>query len=94
MAYYKLSLVGLSGSESLYPSQLSGGMKKELELQELLPLDPQILFFDEPSAGLDPVNCQILDELIIDLKNSLGLTFVIVSHDLQSIFSISDHAVF
>ena len=69
-------------------------MKKELELQELFALDPQILFFDEPSAGLDPINCQILDELIIDLKNNLGLTFVIVSHDLQSIFSISDHAVF
>jgi phospholipid/cholesterol/gamma-HCH transport system ATP-binding protein len=94
LAYYKLSLVGLSGSESLYPSQLSGGMKKRAGIARALALDPQILFFDEPSAGLDPVNCQILDELIIDLKNNLGLTFVIVSHDLQSIFSISDHAVF
>ena len=94
LAYYKLSLVGLSGSESLYPSQLSGGMKKRAGIARALALDPQILFFDEPSAGLDPINCQILDELIIDLKNNLGLTFVIVSHDLQSIFSISDHAVF
>ena len=94
LAYYKLSLVGLGGSESLYPSQLSGGMKKRAGIARALALDPKILFFDEPSAGLDPVNCQILDELINDLKKNLGLTFVIVSHDLQSIFSISDHAVF
>ena len=94
LAYYKLSLVGLSGSESLYPSQLSGGMKKRAGIARALALDPQILFFDEPSAGLDPVNCRNLDQLINDLKKNLGLTFVIVSHDLQSIFSISDHAVF
>lgn len=94
LAFYKLSLVGLSGSESLYPSQLSGGMKKRAGIARALALDPQILFFDEPSAGLDPVNSQILDELINDLKKNLGLTFVIVSHDIQSIFSISDQAVF
>jgi phospholipid/cholesterol/gamma-HCH transport system ATP-binding protein len=94
LAYYKLSLVGLSGAEALYPSQLSGGMKKRAGIARALALDPQILFFDEPSAGLDPVNSQILDQLINDLKKNLGLTFVIVSHDLQSIFSMSDHAVF
>ena len=94
LAYYKLSLVGLSGSESLYPSQLSGGMKKRAGIARALALDPQILFFDEPSAGLDPVNCGKLDELINDLKENLGLTFVIVSHELKSIFATADKAVF
>ncbi len=94
LAYYKLCLVGLNGSESLYPAQLSGGMKKRAGIARALALDPQILFFDEPSAGLDPVNARKLDELISDLKENLGLAFVIVSHELQSIFSVADNAIF
>lgn len=94
LAYYKLRLVGLNGSESLYPSELSGGMKKRAGIARALALDPQILFFDEPSAGLDPINARKLDELITDLKENLGLAFVIISHELQSIFSTADHAIF
>ena len=94
LASYKLSLVGLSGCEYLYPSQLSGGMQKRAGLARALSMDPSILFLDEPSAGLDPINSRQLDELIGELKNSLGLTFVVVTHELKSIFKIADDAVF
>ena len=94
MASYKLNLVGLSGCEYLYPSELSGGMQKRAGLARALAMDPGILFLDEPSAGLDPVTSKQLDDLIVELKNSLGITFVVVTHELDSIFSIADNSVF
>ena len=90
IAEYKLSLVGLAGYEEFYPSQLSGGMKKRAGLARAMALDPQVLFFDEPSAGLDPLTSRRLDDLINELKESLGMTFVVVSHELASIFEIAD----
>ena len=94
VAEYKLGLVGLSGYEEFYPSQLSGGMKKRAGLARAMALDPQILFFDEPSAGLDPLSSRRLDDLIHELKESLGITFVVVSHELASIFEIADDSIF
>jgi phospholipid/cholesterol/gamma-HCH transport system ATP-binding protein len=91
---YKLSLVGLSGFEDFYPSELSGGMKKRAGLARAMALDPNILFFDEPSAGLDPITSRRLDGLITELKESLGITFVVVTHELASIFEIADDAIF
>ena len=91
---YKLSLVGLSGYENYFPSELSGGMKKRAGLARAMALDPSILFFDEPSAGLDPITSRKLDELISELKQSLGMTFVVVTHELASIFAIADDAIF
>jgi len=90
----KLELVGLAGFEDFYPAQLSGGMMKRAGLARAMALDPDILFFDEPSAGLDPVTSSRLDELILELRDSLGCTFVVVSHELPSIFSIADTAAF
>jgi len=94
IARYKLSLVGLSGYENYFPSELSGGMKKRAGLARAMALDPSILFFDEPSAGLDPITSRKLDELISELKQSLGMTFVVVTHELASIFAIADDAIF
>ena len=94
VAEYKLGLVGLSGYEEFYPSQLSGGMKKRAGLARAMALDPQVLFFDEPSAGLDPLSSRRLDDLINELKESLGITFVVVSHELASIFEIADDSIF
>ena len=91
---YKLSLVGLSGFEDFYPSELSGGMKKRAGLARAMALDPKILFFDEPSAGLDPITSRRLDDLITELKESLGITFIVVTHELASIFEIADDAIF
>lgn len=94
LVQYKLSLVGLSDFEKFYPSELSGGMRKRAGLARAMALDPQILFFDEPSAGLDPTSSRKLDELIIELKESLDLTFVVISHELPSIFSIADDSIY
>jgi phospholipid/cholesterol/gamma-HCH transport system ATP-binding protein len=94
VASLKLALVGLGGFEEFYPSQISGGMRKRAGLARAMALDPSILFFDEPSAGLDPLSSRRLDELIVELRDSLGTTFVIVTHELQSIFAIGDDSVF
>ena len=90
----KLALVGLAGFEEFYPSEISGGMQKRAGLARAMALDPDILFFDEPSAGLDPLSARRLDELILELRDSLGTTFVVVTHELQSIFTIADDSVF
>lgn len=91
---WKLALVGLSGFEDYYPNELSGGMRKRAGLARAMALDPDILFFDEPSAGLDPVSARLLDDLILQLRDSLGTTIVVVTHELASIFAIGNHAVF
>jgi phospholipid/cholesterol/gamma-HCH transport system ATP-binding protein len=90
----KLSLVGLGGFEEFLPGQLSGGMRKRAALARAIALDPDFLFFDEPSAGLDPVTSKRLDELILQLRDTLGATIVVVSHELASIFAIADHAIY
>lgn len=90
----KLALVGLAGFEKFYPSDISGGMKKRAGLARAMALDPDILFFDEPSAGLDPVSARLLDDLILELRESLGTTFVVVTHELASIFAIGNNSVF
>jgi phospholipid/cholesterol/gamma-HCH transport system ATP-binding protein len=94
IARLKLALVGLKGFEDYYPSEISGGMCKRAGLARALALDPDILFFDEPSAGLDPISSRNLDQLILQLRDSLGATFVVVTHELQSIFAIGDNSVF
>ncbi len=91
---YKLSLVGLGGYQSYYPSEISGGMRKRAALARAIALDPQILFFDEPSAGLDPISSGLLDDLIVQLKESIGATVVMVTHELPSIFAIATNAVY
>jgi phospholipid/cholesterol/gamma-HCH transport system ATP-binding protein len=91
---YKLSLVGLAGHEEYYPSELSGGMRKRASLARAMALDPEILFFDEPGAGLDPISARRLDDLIIELRDSLGTTVVVVTHELASIFAIGNNSVF
>ncbi|MBE0582461.1 MAG: ATP-binding cassette domain-containing protein [Desulfofustis sp.] len=91
---FKLALVGLAGFEGFYPSELSGGMKKRAALARAMALDPDILFFDEPSAGLDPISSRQLDDLIIELRDSLGATVVAVTHELASIFTIGSNSVF
>ncbi len=91
---YKLSLVGLSGYEDYYPSQISGGMKKRAGIARALALDPDILFLDEPGAGLDPLSSRRLDDLILGLRDSQGSTVVIVTHELASIFGIASTALF
>lgn len=90
----KLQLVGLGGFDHFYPSEISGGMKKRAGLARAMALDPEILFFDEPSAGLDPISARLLDELILELRDSLGATIVIVTHELPSIFAIASNAIF
>ncbi len=90
----KLSLVGLAGFADFYPSEISGGMRKRAGLARAMSLDPDILFFDEPSAGLDPISSRRLDELILELQDSFGTTIVIVTHELASIFAVADDSVF
>lgn len=91
---FKLSIVGLRGFEDYYPAELSGGMRKRAGLARAIALDPEVLFFDEPSAGLDPVSSRNLDELILETKNSLGATIILVSHELPSIFTVADRAIY
>ena len=91
---YKLMLVGLAGFEDYYPNEISGGMMKRAGLARAMALDPEILFFDEPSAGLDPISAKLLDDLILELRDSLGTTVVIVTHELASIFAIGNNSVF
>lgn len=93
LASFKLALVGLAGFEAYYPSEISGGMRKRAGLARAMALDADILFFDEPSAGLDPVSAKRLDDLILQLRDSLGATFVVVTHELASIFAIGDNSV-
>ncbi len=94
IASLKLALVGLKGFEDYYPSQISGGMQKRAGLARAIALDPEVLFFDEPSAGLDPVSARLLDDLILELRASLGATVVVVTHELASIFAIANNSVF
>jgi phospholipid/cholesterol/gamma-HCH transport system ATP-binding protein len=94
IAALKLALVGLSGFEDFYPNEISGGMQKRAGLARAMALDPEILFFDEPSAGLDPISSSLLDELILELRDNLGATVVIVTHELASIFAIGNNCVF
>jgi phospholipid/cholesterol/gamma-HCH transport system ATP-binding protein len=91
---YKLALVGLAGFEDYYPAQISGGMIKRASLARAMALDPQVLFLDEPGAGLDPVTSRLLDDLILQIRDSLGETVVIVTHELESIYAIADRALF
>jgi phospholipid/cholesterol/gamma-HCH transport system ATP-binding protein len=90
----KLALVGLAGFDDYYPSEISGGMQKRAGLARAMALDPEILFFDEPSAGLDPISARLLDDLILELRESLGATVVVVTHELASIFAIGNNSVF
>jgi phospholipid/cholesterol/gamma-HCH transport system ATP-binding protein len=90
----KLALVGLRGFEAYYPSEISGGMCKRAGLARAIALSPDILFFDEPSAGLDPLSARRLDELILELRDSIKCTIVVVTHELASIFTIADSSVF
>ena len=90
----KLALVGLAGFEDYYPNEISGGMKKRAALARAIAMDPEILFFDEPSAGLDPISSRLLDNLILELRDSLGATVVVVTHELASIFTIANNSVF
>jgi phospholipid/cholesterol/gamma-HCH transport system ATP-binding protein len=94
VASFKLALVGLAGYEDFHPSEISGGMCKRAGVARAMALDPEILFFDEPSAGLDPISARRLDDLIRELRDSLGTTMVLVTHELTSIFAIGDNSVF
>ena len=94
VARLKLALVGLAGFERHYPSEISGGMRKRAGLARAMALDPEILYFDEPSAGLDPLSSRRLDDLILELRQSAGTTIVLVTHELPSIFELGDNAVF
>ncbi|MDP2905373.1 MAG: ATP-binding cassette domain-containing protein [Candidatus Omnitrophota bacterium] len=90
----KLALVGLSGYADFYPAQISGGMRKRAGLARAIALDPEIIFFDEPSAGLDPVSARLLDELILQIRDVLGATIVVVTHELPSIFAVGNNSIF
>lgn len=90
----KLAMVGLQGAASAMPADLSGGMRKRAGLARALALDPDILFFDEPSAGLDPISSRRLDDLIRELRDGFGSTIVLVSHELPSLFAICDDGIF
>ncbi|MHC4154124.1 MAG: ABC transporter ATP-binding protein [Planctomycetota bacterium] len=93
IAQTKLKVVGLEGAAYKMPSELSGGMRKRAAIARAMALDPRILFLDEPSAGLDPITSSQLDDLILELSRSLGITFVIVTHELPSIYKIADRVI-
>jgi len=90
MVKMKLELVGLRGFENLMPSQMSGGMKKRVGIARAIAMDPEIVFYDEPTAGLDPIVTAVMDKLIIDLSKALSITSVVVTHDMNSVFRIAD----
>ncbi|OQB13214.1 MAG: putative ABC transporter ATP-binding protein [Candidatus Omnitrophica bacterium ADurb.Bin205] len=90
----KLALVGLGGYADFYPAELSGGMRKRAGLARAIALDPEIVFFDEPSAGLDPISARMLDDLIIQLRADLGATIIVVTHELSSIFTVGENSIF
>ncbi len=90
----KLSLVGLAGCADFYPSEISGGMRKRAGLARAIALDPDIVFFDEPSSGLDPISARMLDDLIIQLRDAMGATIIVVTHELASIFAVGNNAAF
>jgi phospholipid/cholesterol/gamma-HCH transport system ATP-binding protein len=94
VAALKLALVGLAGFEERHPAEISGGMRKRAGLARAMALDPEILYFDEPSAGLDPLSSRRLDDLILELRDSAGTTVVLVTHELPSIFELGDNGVF
>ncbi|MBR6409556.1 MAG: ATP-binding cassette domain-containing protein [Alphaproteobacteria bacterium] len=94
LVHLKLALVGLSGYEDYYPSEISGGMKKRAGLARALALDPRIVYFDEPSAGLDPISSSRLDELMLEISANLGTTLVVVTHELESIFTIANNSIY
>lgn len=94
LARYKLSLVGLADAEDKYPAEISGGMAKRASIARAVALDPEILFFDEPGAGLDPIASKELDDLTLNIRDALGTTIVIVTHELDSIFAVADRALF
>src|SRR6202034_3420203 len=91
---YKLGLVGLRGYEDYYPAEISGGMRKRAGLARALALDPELLFLDEPSAGLDPISSRRLDDLILQLREGTGASFIVVSHELPSLMAIGDDGIF
>jgi len=94
IASLKLALVGLAGFEGFYPSEISGGMRKRAGLARAMALDPDILCLDEPSSGLDPISSRRLDDLILELRDGLGATVVLVTHELASIFAIGTNSIF
>jgi phospholipid/cholesterol/gamma-HCH transport system ATP-binding protein len=94
LARFKLALVGLAGDGHRYPASLSGGMRKRAALARALALDPAVLFLDEPSAGLDPLTSRRLDQLVMTLRDGLGITVVLVTHELESLYSIADRMIF
>jgi len=91
---FKLALVGLAGFQDYYPSEISGGMRKRAGLARALALDPEIVYFDEPSAGLDPISSKNLDDLILEINKSLGTTIIVVTHELPSLFAIGKNSIF
>jgi len=93
-ARFKLALVGLDGGFELMPAQLSGGMRKRAALARALALDPELLYLDEPGSGLDPLNAARLDELVLHLRQHLGTTVVMVTHEIASVFAVADRALF